>query len=164
MAQFKFPPRPNPRDLERYGPRFEVEIGPPIVRDPKNANRRLDTSGLKFSKMPALIDTGAGRTVITPLAVQTIGLPLIDMTDLSRAGGTDKVGVYAASIQFPRAKLAPIEVMQVVCTELPTGLIQCLIGRDIMARWLFSYDGRKGQWIIDEDSVAAWIEPPEDQT
>lgn len=112
--------------------------------------------------MPALIDTGAGRTVLTPLAVQTIGLQEVDNTHLiTRAGGTDVVSTYVAAIQFPRHKLATIEVIQVLCCELPKQPIQCLIGRDILSRWLFTYDGKTGEWFIEEDDVAAWVEPPE---
>ncbi len=111
--------------------------------------------------MPALIDTGAGRTVLTPEAVRRVGLPVVDYTTLSRAGGMDKVPAHVASIQFPRYQLAPIEVIQVLCCELPEQPIQCLIGRDILSRWLFTYDGRTGEWFIEEDELAAWVEPPE---
>jgi predicted aspartyl protease len=111
--------------------------------------------------MPALIDTGAGRTVLTPDAIEKVGLPLVDYTILSRAGGEDKVGAYVASIHFPRLKLATIEVIQVLCCELPHQPIQCLIGRDILLHWQFIYNGKTGQWSIDEEDLAAWIEPPE---
>ena len=85
--------------------------------------------------MPALVDTGAGRTVLTPLAVERVGLRVSDYTGLARAGGTDRVPAVVCSIQFPRHKLAPIEVIQVLSCELPEQPIQCLIGRDIMSRW-----------------------------
>jgi hypothetical protein len=29
---------------------------------------------------------------------------------------------------------------------------------------MFTYDGRKGRWFIDEEDVAAWVEPPEGLT
>jgi predicted aspartyl protease len=111
--------------------------------------------------MPALIDTGASRTVLTPEAIQRVGLPVVHYTTLSRAGGMDKAGVYVAAIQFPRYKLASIEVIQVLCCELPEQPIQCLIGRDILSRWLLTYNGRTGEWCIDEEDLAAWVEPPE---
>lgn len=68
----------------------------------------------------------------------------------------NRVGVHVASIQFPRHKLATIEVIEVLCCELPEQPIQCLIGRDILSRWLFTYDGRTGEWVIEEDDLAAW--------
>lgn len=111
--------------------------------------------------MPALIDTGAGRTVLTPEAIQKVGLPLVDYTILSRAGGKDRVGVHVASIQFPSDSLATIEVIEVACCELPDQPIQCLLGRDILSKWLFTYNGKTGEWVIDEEDLAAWIEPPD---
>lgn len=73
----------------------------------------------------------------------------------------DRVGVHVASIHFPREKLTAIQIIPVLCCELPGGLFQCLIGRDILARWLFVYDGKRGEWSIEEEDLAAWVEPPE---
>jgi predicted aspartyl protease len=110
--------------------------------------------------MPAMIDTGAGRTVLTSAAVARAGLRQVDSTRLARAGGiTEDAGVYVASIQFPRCKLATIEVAKVICCELPEQPIQCLLGRDILSRWLFKYDGRTGEWTINEEDTAAWVDP-----
>jgi predicted aspartyl protease len=112
--------------------------------------------------MPALIDTGAQRTVLTPEAVHKIGLSKINETKLLRVGGfTENVGVYAASIQFPRCKFATIEVMEVSSCDLPHPLIQCLLGRDVLSRWRFTYDGPMGQWEITDDSLSSWLDPPE---
>lgn len=159
-------PRSDPKDLEKFGPRLEIAVGPPVIRNPKKAGLQssLDTGWQQSSRMPALIDTGAGRTVLTPQAIQKLDLPLIDYTTISRAGGMDRAAVYAASISFPREELAPIELIQVLCCELPGGIFQCLIGRDILSRWLFTYDGKNGVWSIDEGHVAAWVEPPEGLT
>lgn len=99
--------------------------------------------------------------MLTPLAVQTVGLPIIDYMQLALAGGLDRVSLHVASIQFPRHKIATIEVIQVACCELPEQPIQCLIGRDILSRWIFTYSGKKGEWAIEEEDVAAWVEPPE---
>lgn len=152
-------PRRDPQDLQKYGPRFEIEVGPPILRNQKGI--RLDQGLQTFSRMPALIDTGAGRTVVTPDAVKRVGLPVVDYTTFTRAGGQDKTSAHVASIQFPGSKLAMIEVVQVLCCELPGGLFQCLIGRDILSRWLFTYNGKIGHWFIDEEDLPAFVEPPE---
>lgn len=162
MTKHYFPPRrPDPKDLEKFGPRFEIEVGPPIIRKELHAPISSHPGTQRFYRMPALIDTGAGRTVLTPEAIQKVGLLLVDYTTLSRAGGIDKVGAHVASIQFPRYKLATIEVIQVLCCELPGELFQCLIGRDILSRWLLTYNGKTGEWSIDEEDLAVWVEPPE---
>ena len=152
-------------DLQKYGPRLEIEVGPPIVRtrtglaSPESGAQRGEN---RFSKMPALIDTGAGRTVVTPEVINRLGLPKIDVTKLTRAGGiTENAGVYVAAIQFPRYKLSTIEVINIVCCELPHQPIQCLLGRDVLSRWLFTYDGPSNAWEVQEEDVAPWVTPPE---
>ena len=156
-------PKRDPRGLLKHGPRIEVEIGPRIVRTstgPLSPSFNPSAGG-RFSKMPALIDTGAGRTVLTPAAVARVGFRQVDVTRLARAGGINEdAGVFVAAIQFPRYRLATIEVANVICCELPEQPIQCLIGRDILSRWLFTYDGRTGEWTINEEDIAAWVDPP----
>jgi predicted aspartyl protease len=105
--------------------------------------------------MPALVDTGASQTVVTPEAVEKTGLRQVDTTLLSRAGGTDPVDVFAASIQFPQG-LAPIGIIRVLRADLP-GHIQCLIGRDVLANWIFRYNGLTGYCEIWEQDLAAWL-------
>jgi hypothetical protein len=84
------------------------------------------------------------------------------VTRLARAGGiNENAGIYAASIQFPRDRLATIKVIEVICCELPEQPIQCLLGRDILSRWVFTYDGPKSEWKIEEEDVAAWVDPPD---
>jgi predicted aspartyl protease len=156
-------PRRDPHDLQNFGPRLAIEVALPILRSTGTSVSTAQPQGLRSSTVPALIDTGAGRTVLTPEAVRKVGLPLVDRTTLSRAGGRDeKVGVHVASLRFSNSALATIEVIQVLCCDLPDQPVHCLIGRDILARWLFTYDGRVGAWRIDEESKQAWVEPPEE--
>jgi hypothetical protein len=79
----------------------------------------------------------------------------VDVTRIVRPGGTEDVGVYAASIRFPRNRLTTIDVIQMLCCELPAQPIQCLLGRDILSRWKFTYHGPEGEWIIEEEGAAA---------
>lgn len=157
-------PKPDQRALVAFGPRFEVEVGQPILRVP--GRKPLSTSSAppiqsQFTKIPALIDTGASRTVVTPEVVKRAGLRKIDETQLRRVGGiNENAEVFVAAIQFPRYKLATIEIIEVVCCELPQQVIQCLLGRDVLSRWLFTYNGPTGDWGIEEEDVARWVEPP----
>ena len=38
-------------------------------------------------------------------------------------------------------------------------LFRCLLGRDVLSRWIFTYDGPAGTWQISEASVSSWVEP-----
>jgi predicted aspartyl protease len=112
--------------------------------------------------MPALIDTGAQRTVVSQKAVSAVGLSKINETELRGVGGiVPNVGVYVASIQFPRSSFATIEVLEISCCELSHPLIECLLGRDVLSRWGFLYDGPDGSWEISEEGANQWVEPPE---
>src|SRR4051812_42399886 len=102
-------PRPDPKSLEMFGARIEIEVGSPIIGNHKNQHLR------KFSRMPALIDSGASRTVVTPEVIKLLALPLVDYTTLSRVGGTDRVPVHVASIRFPLYEMGTIKVIQVAC-------------------------------------------------
>ena len=158
-----YSPLKDPVDLRKFGPRFQIELRLPIIRNRKDPHLRPFTTEHpeKVSSMPALIDTGASRTVVTPEAVEKVGLPLVNYTTLSRVGGrTEQVSVHTASIHFP-SKMATIEIIEVGCCELPDQPVHCLIGRDILARWLFTYNGKEGSWSIEEEDLAAWVEPPE---
>ena len=120
-------------------------------------------SGARFTETDALIDTGAQRTVLSPEAVQRVGLSKINEANLRVVGAIVKADVYVASLLFPRCGLNTIEVIEVSCCELPTYpfLYHCLLGRDVLARWIFNYDGPSGTWEIREEAGAPWVEPPE---
>jgi hypothetical protein len=99
--------------------------------------------------------------VVTPEAVQRVGLSKIDETDILVVGGIVKADVYVASLQFPYCLFTAIEVIEVSCCELPHPLYRCLLGRDVLSRWIFTYNGPVGTWQIMEVGVAPWVEPPE---
>lgn len=144
-----------------HGPRIEIRLGLPILTHSDSLLQDLRRPKPRFSTMPALIDTGAQRTVVSPEAVRSVGLSKINEADLRRAGGVSRVDVYVASMAFPRSAFSPIEVMEVSCCDLPLPTIQCLLGRDVLSRWIFTYDGPAGTWEIREQHVPGWLEPPE---
>jgi hypothetical protein len=99
---------------------------------------------------------------LSPEAVQKVGLSKIDETTLIRVGGIVKADVYVASLQFPNCGgFSAIDVIEVPSCELPHPLFRCLIGRDVLSRWIFTYDGPAGPWQIGEAAVSSWVDPPE---
>lgn len=115
----------------------------------------------RFTETDALVDTGAQRTVISPEALRKAGLSKINEADVRGVGGIIKAGIYVASLQFPRCGLKPIDVIEVSCCPLPHILYHCLIGRDVLSRWEFCYEGPTGTWQIKEGDGPSWVEPPE---
>jgi predicted aspartyl protease len=154
-------PSRNLRDLKIHGPRLKITIGHPILNPTTGPSSAPQRSGLRFTETDALIDTGAQRTVLAPEAVERVGLSKINEAELRVVGTIVKADVYVASLQFPRCGLRTIEVIEVSCCELPHPLYRCLLGRDVLSRWIFHYDGPVGTWHIVEDAVSSWVEPPE---
>jgi hypothetical protein len=160
VATYHSPSR-NPRDLKLYGPRLKIKIGPPILRPVGTPFPAAPADEFQFTTTDALIETGAQRTILAPEAVLKVGLSKIDETTLIRVGGVVKADVYAASLQFPYSGFSTIEVIEVSCCELPHPLFRCLLGRDVLSRWVFTYDGPVGTWQISEGTVTPWVDPPE---
>lgn len=135
-------PLRNARDLLLFGPRLEVEI---------EGTGAIESSARGPIRLPALIDTGAQRTVVSPAVIQRAGLRQIGKIHIAHVGGGERdVGLYAAVLRFPRAKLTGIEI-EVTALELAYPLIHCLVGRDVLSRWTFTYMGPAGSWVIEED-------------
>ena len=160
MPIYRAPTR-NPNDLRLHGPRLKITVSPPILRLPGAPRIEAPEGGSRFTETDALIDTGAQRTVLSPEAVRKAGLFKINEAELRVVGAIVKADVYVASLQFPLCGLKTIEVIEVSCCELPHILYHCLIGRDVLSRWILNYDGPKGKWQITENGTAPWVEPPQ---
>jgi hypothetical protein len=115
--------------------RLEVEEGRPL--------------GLEFPELPvhALIDTGASLTVINPEIAKTCKLKQTGHQMINAVGGkAGEYPAYAAAISFPGTNLPSLDATRVVaCPIIRQPFFSCLIGRDIMRKWLLSYDGRTGE-------------------
>jgi hypothetical protein len=98
---------------------------------------------------------------VSPEVVRRAGLSKINEADIRGVGGIVKADVYVASLQFPKCGLRTIEVIEVSCCGLSHILYHCLLGRDVLSRWILTYDGPVGAWQIVEGSVSSWVEPPE---
>jgi hypothetical protein len=106
-------------------------------------------AGLDFSEWPvrALIDTGASLTIINPQIAATCKLKQTGRARINAVGGeAGEYPEYAAAISFPDDGLPAFEAIRVVaCPIIRQPFFSCLIGRDILSKWLFIYDGRNGQ-------------------
>ena len=150
----------SPRDLRLHGPRLKVMIGPPILRrSPASPSGGPEISSrAKFLETDALLDTGASRTLVTPEVVRRAGLSKINEAEIRGVGGVVKADVYVASLQFPKCGLRTIEVIEVSCCGLSNILYHCLLGRDVLSRWVLAYDGSVGTWSIKEEDDGPWVE------
>lgn len=131
------------------GPQLLITLGPSIPE--RNAAAKQGKSLKDPQPVRALIDTGARLTIITPETASRCGLVQVSTTKIFVVGGGEVPGpVYSAQMAFPDSPLASWPAIQIVGADLHHREIECLIGRDILRRWIMEYDGPSGQLIISE--------------
>ncbi len=93
--------------------------------------------------MNALIDTGASSTVITPRVADQLRLVHTGFQKVSSVQDEQQQPVYYGFIIFPwgSGKETPI-------VSCPLKKFDCLIGRDILLHWHFTYNGPDGSFVI----------------
>jgi predicted aspartyl protease len=105
--------------------------------------------GLEFPELPvrALIDTGASLTIINPQIAATCKLKQTGHQKINAVGGeAGEYPEYAAAISFPGSELPSLDTTRVVaCPIIRQPFFSCLIGRDILQKWLLTYNGRSGE-------------------
>lgn len=130
--------------LLQQGPHLAIVISATTfeVREGRSA-------GLDFPEWPvrALIDTGASLTIINPQIAATCKLKQTGRARINAVGGeAGEYPEYAAAISFPDSELPSLHATRVVaCPIIRQPFYSCLIGRDILEKWLFLYDGRSGR-------------------
>jgi predicted aspartyl protease len=135
-------------ELQKEGLRLRISISAPQMH-----MREDELAGLEYGVLNvlALIDTGATRTLINPQVAEICRLRQTGNIYLTAvASGPSPYPEYAASIAFPGIGLKAFETIPVVACELPRQSISCLIGRDLMRRWKFTYDGGTGEFTITD--------------
>jgi hypothetical protein len=127
-------------DLLRRGPTIRIQIGNPA--DP-----------FKSAIVNALVDTGAAFTAINPRLSQSVqliqrGMKRVRVPGNTKLEDTKDYPEFAASIGFPDGELRGLRVHGVVACPVFEREFSCLIGRDILKRWEFTYNGALGQFQI----------------
>lgn len=146
MAQFSF--RSGPSELQQEGPRVRIIISAP--REEIDEGRAVGLDYPDPISVVALVDTGASLTVINPELAQSYRLRQTGFAKVSAVGSLGDYPRYAACIKFVGNNLKGFEIIPVVGCKLPQQSISCLIGRDLMRRWKFTYDGRTGEFTITD--------------
>jgi predicted aspartyl protease len=97
-----------------------------------------------------LIDTGASVTIINPQIAATCKLRHTGRARIVAVGGEPgEYREYAAAISFPETAIPKIDAIRVVaCPIIRQPYFSCLIGRDILQKWLLTYDGPNGWFEI----------------
>jgi len=127
--------------------RFDPGIGPLINLGvlPTGVLEPGASLSAQISTFPALLDTGATITCVSPRVAQTIGLQAIGMRPMISATHSVPVNVYLVDLLLPFGTAGYIISGAQVMEFSPEGgsPFQMLVGRDIICRGslTLSFDG-----------------------
>ena len=103
--------------------------------------------GLEFPQpvhISGMIDTGARVTIVSPEIVAKCKLRATTLKTIASMGNVGKYPEHVAWIKFPDAGLRDLDGVPVIACEIPQfngPQYDCLIGRDILRKWLLTYSG-----------------------
>lgn len=150
----------NPNADDRVG--FEIETPTPVllrggmvldvsIGIDKQTAKELASIGGEISKprvVTGLIDTGAAITSVRADIADSMGLKVTGASTILTAGDPVNVNTYAASLEFPNTNLKSFDVLPIVALPMTGQNIEMLIGRDLMQRWIITYNGVAGSFTI----------------
>lgn len=135
--------------IEPRGPIVRISIG---LDDEAAAKRRAARlPNLRPHTCEALVDTGAGRCLISPQVVADLGL---ESTGLAALGTASTAGSRQLSPMFSvvvtltvrgRSMAAEIDAIESDLSDLNVG---ALFGRDFLAKCLLVYNGPSGAFTL----------------
>jgi hypothetical protein len=121
------------------GPLINVGVLPPGILTPATA------ASTQITAFPALIDTGATVTCISPNVAQTVGLQPVGMRPMVSATESVPVNVYLVDLLLPFGAAGFILPGAQVLEFTPAGgsPFQMLVGRDVICQGALtiSFDG-----------------------
>jgi predicted aspartyl protease len=135
-----------PDELQDDGPFIKISISNPSLE--REEGRVVGFEFPNPLEINALIDTGASVTIINPQVAATCRFRQTGFAHIVAADNEGKYPEHAAAIRFPGTDLKGVDPIRVVAVRLVRRPFSCLIGRDILRKWLVTYDGLSGQVVI----------------
>ena len=143
-------PPPQPESLRAMGPIVAVQLEVPNLL----AKYLADHGGSVPTPVTgwALIDTGATTTAVNEKTVTGLGVAPVAAIKVGTAGGYHDQPVFPLKVVLPQVPIT-FEYEQVTGANLDGQTIAgrpilLLIGRDILRRMIFIYDGVNGQFTL----------------
>lgn len=126
--------------LIAYGPTVQVTVGhyAPEGGDQPRPNRSVF----------ALVDTGAYESCIDAALAAELGLPVVDRTRISGAGGESAHDVFLAHIQIPQLEVVQYGRFTGVNLAAGQQAHSVLLGRTFLVNTIMIYDGLRAQVTI----------------
>jgi len=127
--------------LYQVGPVIDVTITQPSDIQKQYEEEKKEVASITTR---AMIDTGASTTVITPRIAESAQLIHTGYRKVSSVHDKRERPVYYGLVMFPA--LGGAKALPLVSCELKR--FDCLIGRDILMHWHFTYNGRDGSIVV----------------
>ncbi len=108
---------------------------------------RCRDTGAEVDLLPALIDTGADRTIVPTRVVDTLGLARLGLVSIQGVGGS--VEAYSFLVEIVVRGMEPVEVSAVEIPDEPF----VLVGRDVLNRFRMVLDGPAAILEIESRSL-----------
>lgn len=133
-------PVPSQLVLAHMGAFLDVTITHPrIIQE----NFKQQGQNVPSISVKALIDTGASSSVIAPKVADQLNLVHTGYQQVTSVQDEQQRPVYYGFIIFPWGSGKEIPIV-----SCPLKNIDCLIGRDILIHWYFTYNGIDGSVVI----------------
>ncbi len=142
-----------PAGLREVGAFFDIEVHvpPPIAQILTNQGKPLPSP----VRGVAIVDTGATMTCVNESILQGLGLNPIGIVLAGTASGPTPQNIYPARLVFP-AEGFGIDFQGVAGVNLagqmiplnPPQQVIALIGRNILERWVLTWNGPGGFWTV----------------
>ena len=144
---------PNPQGLVADGPSLAIRI-----TLPQSLEDFLTKSGMPIPSPVdgvALVDTGATYSALDEDVARQLGLQPVGTIDTLTAAGKRTCSQFHARIFFPGSPLPDVEAGRLTGVDLggQTAPVQnkpilALLGRDLLSRFVFVYNGVLGQFSL----------------
>lgn len=141
----------DPGALFGFGPVISVEIAipTPLAEVLTKTNKPLPQpkAGL------ALIDTGATRSCVDDDVIRSLGVNPVGAAKIHNSNGEQEVNMFPAHFRFPSIKDFEIDFTSAIGVNINAQRIGnqpiiALIGRDILSRCVFIYNGPLGLYTL----------------
>jgi hypothetical protein len=128
--------------MSRLGPLLPVN-----VQVPTTLASHLSQSGQPVPPPvsgQALIDTGASISAVDGTVIQSLGVQPVGVVKVNTPSGSAYQNQYPVQFVFPGTNLPSIQGTHAIGSVLKSQGILALIGRDILSRFVFIYNGTSG--------------------
>ena len=147
--------QPFPAGLRLAGPSLQVEVSVPtaLANQIQAANQPIPNPILGLG----IVDTGASISAVDVAVLNQLGVQPVGTANVGTAGGQQTQSTYPAKFTFPGMPGMPsIEFSTLIGSNLTgqivpgpqQGNLIVLLGRDILERFVFVYNGPAGMFTL----------------